>query len=104
MGGNHQKVNVWVAGRLKTEDLQKLENFKKFREIIKIDDASTIGYLKTNIDNVLEKFQKLAVIHSIEKFNLLHFVNLFTAFVQGCLRKHIFIFNTVQTPWNLYFL
>ena len=51
----HQKVNVWVAGRLKTEDLRKLENFKKSPEIIQIDDECTVGYLKANIDNVLEK-------------------------------------------------
>ena len=51
----HQKVNAWVAGRLKTEDLRKLENFKKSPEIIEIDDECTVGYLKANIDNVLEK-------------------------------------------------
>ena len=51
----HQKVNVWVAGRLKTEDLRKLENFRKSPEIIEIDDECTVGYLKANIDNVLEK-------------------------------------------------
>ena len=70
-------MNVWVARRLKTEDLEKLGNFKKFPEIIKIDDECTVGYLKTNIGNVLEKFQKLAVKHSTEKSNLLNFVNFF---------------------------
>ena len=71
-------MNVWVAGWLKTEDLEKLENFKKFPEIIKIDDECTVGYPKTNIDNILEKFQqKLAVKHSLEKSNLLNFVNFF---------------------------
>ena len=87
-------MNVWVAGRLKTEGLRKLENFKKFPEIIKIDDECTVGYLKTNIDNVLENFQKLVVKYSIEKLNLLHFVNLSTIFVQECFRKHVFIFNS----------
>ena len=70
-------MNVWVVGQLKTEDLEKLGNFKKFPEIIKIDDECTVGYLKTNIGNVLEKFQKLAVKHSTEKSNLLNFVNFF---------------------------
>ena len=90
----HQKVNAWVAGRLKTEDPGKFENFKKFPEIIKIDDECTVGYLKTNIDNVLENFPMLVVKYSIEKLNLLHFVNLSTIFAQECFRKHIFIFNS----------
>ena len=77
----HQNVNIRVAGRLKTEDLRKLENFKKLPKLIEIDDEGTAGYLKTNIDNVLEMFQKLAVKHFIEKLNLLHFVNLSTIFV-----------------------
>ena len=77
----HQKVNVWVVGRFKTEDPGKLGNFKKFYEIIETDDKCTIRYLKTYTDNVLEKFQKLTAKHFIEKFNLLHFVNLSTIFV-----------------------
>ena len=100
----HQKVNAWAARPLKTKDLGKLGNSKTFPEVIKIDDECTVGYVKTNIDNVLEKFQKLAVKHSIEKLNLLHFVNLSTIFFQDCLRKQIFIFNFAQIPWNLYFL
>ena len=56
----HQKVNLWVARRRKTEDLGKLRNFKKFNEIIETDDEYTVGYLKTDIGNVPEKFQKLA--------------------------------------------
>ena len=95
-------MNVWVAGRRKTKDLGKFGNFKKFHEIIEIDDECTVGYLKTDIDNVPEKFQKLAVKHSIEKLDLLYFVNLSTIFFQDCLRKQIFIFNFAQTPWNLY--
>ena len=54
-------MNVWVARRLKTEDLGKLKNSKTFPEFIKTDDECTVGHLKTNIDNVLENFQKLAV-------------------------------------------
>ena len=97
-------MNAWAARPLKTKDLGKLGNSKTFPEVIKIDDECTVGYVKTNIDNVLEKFQKLAVKHSIEKLNLLYFVNLSNIFVQACLRKHIFVFNSAQTPWNLYFL
>ena len=51
----HQKVNVWVARQLSNENLRKLGNFKKFPEIIKIDNEFTVDYLKTNIDNALEK-------------------------------------------------
>ena len=57
----HQRVNVWVAGRLKTEDLGKLGNFKEFPDITEIDGECTAVYLKPNINNVVEKFQKLAV-------------------------------------------
>ena len=67
-------MNVRVARKCKTEDLRKLKNFKKFPEFIETDVDSTSGYLKANIDNVLEKFQKLAVKHSIEKLDLFHFV------------------------------
>ena len=76
--------------------LRILENWeisKNFQEIIEIDDEYTVGYLKTDIDNVPEKFQKLAVKHSIEKLNLLHLVNLSTIFFQDCFRKQFFIFN-----------
>ena len=81
-------MNVWVAGWLKTGNLGKLGNFKKFPEVIEIDDECTVGYLKTNIDNVLEKFQMLAVKHWIEKLNLLHFVNLAAIFVQDSQEIH----------------
>ena len=57
-----------------------MENFKKLPKLIEIDEEGTAGYLKTNIDNVLEMFQKLAVKHFIEKLNLLHFVYLSTIF------------------------
>ena len=45
----HQRVNVWVAGRLKTEDLGKLGNFKEFPDIIEIDGKCTAVYLKKQI-------------------------------------------------------
>ena len=56
----HQKVNVWVVGRFKTEDPGKLGNFKKFYEIIGTDDECTVHYLKTHIDNVPENFPKVS--------------------------------------------
>ena len=93
-----------LPDNLRLRTLGNWEISKKFPEINETDDECTAGYLKTNTDNVLEKFQKLAVKHSIEKLNLLHFVNLSTIFVQDYLRKYIFIFNSAQTLWNLYFL
>ena len=58
-------MNAWVAWRLNPEDLGKLGNSKIFPEIIKIDDECTVGYLKTNIGNVLyRKTVKCTVMYS----------------------------------------
>ena len=51
----------------------------------------------------LQNCEKLAVRHSTENpCYLISWIRL-QYFVQGCLRKCIFISNSAQTPWNLHF-
>ena len=81
----HQKVNIRVASQvakqLKTQDLRKLETFKKISEMLGIDDQFPAIQTKAKFCCFLVKnCKKSAVKHSIEKPILLKFVNLSPSF------------------------
>ena len=83
----HQKVNVGVAERLKTEDLRKLESFKKISEMLGFNDENPTVQPKTKFWRFLAKICKQsAVKHSVEKPILLNFVDwiCFQTFAQDC--------------------
>ena len=69
-----------VAERLNTEDLRKLGNFKNIPEMLGFDGKYPAVYPKVKFWICLQSF------------------------VQDCLRKQIFISNSVQVPLVLYFL
>ena len=78
----HQKLYVQVAsGWLKTEwlktwDLRKLGKFKKIPEMLGTDSAYPTDYPEGKFWQLLENYKQLFVKPSIEKLNLLNFVNL----------------------------
>ena len=73
-----------VAERLKTQELRKLENFKKVLGMFGFDGEYLAGHPKIRfLAFLLKSLKKSAVKHSIQKPILLNFGNLFTAFCPG---------------------
>ena len=77
-----------VAEQLKTQDLTKLKNFKKIPEMLGFDGEYPAGGPKAKFwGSSVKKCKELAVKHSIEKPDLLNFVNLSTTFCPRLQRR-----------------